>query len=505
MTTPFGAWVAVAFLAGATICTTLFSFAFQARHYRSVPLTFDYFVTVGRTAPMWLVRSSVVNSWIWPATILISSEVGFEYGLSGPLWYAVGAGVQLFVLAFLADRVQRSPLPLRTFDFFRIRFDARSHRTLVAYALTTSLLVCCMATEGGAIVLSAFTGIDVRLAALLVPLTFTLYTAISGLALTLATDLFYLIVTLVGIAILVPMIYHHIDVDRVYASLSAFPAHRHMLVLTSPEGLLFGVINFVSQLGTVLVDQTYWQRALASRRGEAWRSFVASALLWLPIPLVVGTALGVVGAAMHEHVAQYDAIAPLTVTTLLGVPGAVLFLVIMMAVVLSTGDSTVLAAATLVATDLYRPGQAGAAAERKRLRVARIAAGSFGIVVAALTCSLLSLQLPMSWLFMAIGIFVSSATPTVVFGVIWSRMTSGAAFWSTIGGSGAGIAAWILATFTSAGHVDLGASSRLEPMFVGNLAAIVVSVGVAVALSIGRSSRAGAPELRGSSELRDPA
>jgi Na+/proline symporter len=192
---------------------------------------------------------------------------------------------------------------------------------------------------------------------------------------------------------------------------------------------------------------------------------------------------------MHEHASANDAIAPLTVATLLGVPGALLFLVIMIAVVLSTGDSTILAAATLVATDLYRPGQAGAATERKRLRVARIAAGSCGIVVAALTCALLSLQLPMSWLFMAIGIFVSSAAPTVIFGVVWRRMTSSAAFWSTIGGSGAGIAAWILATFLDAGHVDLAASSRLEPMFVGNLVVIVVSVALAVVFSIGRPIR----------------
>jgi hypothetical protein len=40
-------------------------------------------------------------------------------------------------------------------------------------------------------------------------------------------------------------------------------------------------------------------------------------------------------------------------------------------------------------------------------------------------------------------------------------------------------------------------------MFVGNLAAIVVSVTLAVALSIG--SRAGAPAGHGLSELRDPA
>jgi urea-proton symporter len=504
MALPFGPWVALVFIAVATICSTVISFAFQARYYRIVPLTFDYFATVGRAAPMWLVRSSVVNSWIWPATILISSQVGFEYGLSGPLWYAVGASVQLLVLAFLADRVQRSPYPVRSFDYFRIRFDGRSHRTLVAYALTTSLLVCCLATEGAAIVLAAFTGIDVRIAALLVPLTFTLYTAISGLALTLATDLIYLIVTLVGIAVLVPMIYRHIDVDQIYASLGAFAPQRHMLVLISPQGLLFGVINFVSQLGTVLVDQTYWQRAIASRRGEARRSFVSSGLLWLPIPLVVGTALGVVGAAMHLHAAGPNAIAPVTVATLLGVPGALLFLVIMMAVVLSTGDSTILAAATLVATDLYRPGQVNAATDRKRLRVARLAAGACGIVVAALTVLLLSLRLPMSWLFMAIGIFVSSAAPTVIFGVVWQRMTSGAAFWSTIGGSGAGIVAWILATFLYARHLDLAASNQLEPMFVGNLAAIGVSVTLAVVLGIG-SRAAGAPAARGFSELRDPA
>jgi hypothetical protein len=152
----------------------------------------------------------------------------------------------------------------------------------------------------------------------------------------LATDLIYLIVTLVGLAVLVPMIYHHVDVDRVYASLTAFPPQRHMLVLTSPEGLLFG--------------------------------------------------------------------------------------------------------------------------GRERLRVARIAAGSCGIVVAALTCALLSLRLPMSCF-----------------------------------------------SWRSARRSRCLERSRAD-VFVGNLDVIMLSVALAVALGIGRPSPAlGAPAMRGISQFRDPA
>jgi hypothetical protein len=43
--------------------------------------------------------------WTWAATILQSSNVAWEYGVSGPFWYASGATIQVcqFLLNFFSS------------------------------------------------------------------------------------------------------------------------------------------------------------------------------------------------------------------------------------------------------------------------------------------------------------------------------------------------------------------------------------------------------------------
>jgi hypothetical protein len=41
-----------------------------------------------------------VLQWTWAATILQSSNVAWEYGVSGPFWYASGATIQVWSLYY---------------------------------------------------------------------------------------------------------------------------------------------------------------------------------------------------------------------------------------------------------------------------------------------------------------------------------------------------------------------------------------------------------------------
>lgn len=476
--TSFSPWLAVAGIAIAACATTLVAVTYRLRFFGGVAMTFDYFATAGRALPGWLIRASIVNSWIWTATILVSARVGFEFGVSGPLWYAVGASLQLFILAVLADRLQRAGTQARTFaEFLRERVGAPTHRTLAGYSLATSLIVCTMATEGGAITLTTFTGIDVRAAALFIPLTFTLYTALGGLRLTVMTDFFYLACTTVGLAILFALLYHSVSIDVAFEAFHGRTNADSLLALGSRSGLEFGAINFIAQLGTVLVDQTYWQRAIASRRGEAAGSFVAAGILWLPFPLIAGTVLGTIGATIHLIPGQLDAIAPLAVTHALGAVGAVVFLIVIFGILLSSGDSSVLAASTIIACDLYRPGEIGERMDRRRLRVARLGAAGFGLSVSVLSASLMALHIDMAMLFMVVGILVSSAAVPVLLGFLSQSYVGAGAMPGMLLGSTSGIVVWLIETQREAGTISLEASARLGPMLAGNLATL--SVGIA--------------------------
>ena len=43
--------------------------------------------TAGRMARTGLTASAIVSSWTWAATLLQSSNVAWQYGVSGPFWY----------------------------------------------------------------------------------------------------------------------------------------------------------------------------------------------------------------------------------------------------------------------------------------------------------------------------------------------------------------------------------------------------------------------------------
>ena len=54
--------------------------------------------------------------WTWAATLLQSSNVAWQYGISGPFWYAAGATIQVLLFAILAGVDMRVKLFRRHVD-----------------------------------------------------------------------------------------------------------------------------------------------------------------------------------------------------------------------------------------------------------------------------------------------------------------------------------------------------------------------------------------------------
>ena len=51
-----------------------------------------------------------MSKWTWAATLLQSSNVAFQFGISGPFWYAAGATIQVLLFAVLAVEIKRKDL-----------------------------------------------------------------------------------------------------------------------------------------------------------------------------------------------------------------------------------------------------------------------------------------------------------------------------------------------------------------------------------------------------------
>ena len=77
------------------------------QRYGGVNVSSEYFNTAGRNVKTGLTASVIVSQWTWAATLLQSSNVAYQYGVSGPFWYASGATIQVLLFGMLAIQVKR--------------------------------------------------------------------------------------------------------------------------------------------------------------------------------------------------------------------------------------------------------------------------------------------------------------------------------------------------------------------------------------------------------------
>jgi len=80
---------------------------YMDQRYIGTSISSEFFNTAGRTVKTGLTAAVIVSQWTWAATLLQSSNVAFQYGVSGPFWYASGATIQVLLFGILAIQVKR--------------------------------------------------------------------------------------------------------------------------------------------------------------------------------------------------------------------------------------------------------------------------------------------------------------------------------------------------------------------------------------------------------------
>ena len=155
------------------------------------------------------------------------------------------------------------------------------------------------------------------------------------------------------------------------------------LTMLSADGLMFGIINIVGNFGTVFVDQSYWQSAIAARPASAARGYLLGGICWFAIPFSLATSLGLASTALMLPINSGEAgsglVPPAVADHLMGTPGAVAVLVMLFMAIVSTGSAESIAVSSLVAYDIYREYINPEATGKQILWVSRVVIVCFGI------------------------------------------------------------------------------------------------------------------------------
>jgi Na+/proline symporter len=195
-------------------------------------------------------------------------------------------------------------------EIVNARWGKTAHKTFLFFCFAANIIVTSMLLLGGAATVEALTGVDYRLASFLIPWGVILYTASGGLQATFLASYIHTVIIFAVLIIMIFVVYvKRYSSDQIYQYLDQTISYTpdecmqifssngtiagtfyeegtyacgpvsgnrdgSYLTMLSGDGLMFGIINIVGNFGTVFVDQSYWQSAIAARPASAARGYL---------------------------------------------------------------------------------------------------------------------------------------------------------------------------------------------------------------------------------------
>jgi SSS family transporter len=468
--------------------------------------TSEWFSTAGRNIKTGLIASSIVSAWTWAATLLQSSTVAYQFGISGPFWYAAGASIQVILFAIVAIELKRKAPSSHTFlEFVHTRYGKDAHKILLVFALMTNTIVTAMLVLGGAAVVHALTGVNTLVAAFLIPIGVIIYTFFGGLKATFFADYLNSSFLFVVILIFVTIIYFSNSeiggisglFNKLVTLASIKPVEGNAggvyLTMASTGALVFGIINIVGNFGTVFTDQAYWQRAIAARPKSAINGFLIGGLAWFAIPFTLATTLGLAGLATGMQLSPEDIsnglVAPYAASQLLGDIGAILLLTMLFTAVTSAGSAELVAVSSILTYDIYRTYKKPSATGRELMKFSRFSIVFFGLGMGILALILFELGVSLQYVYLAMGILIGSAVAPVLLALAWNQTNRTAAMLGAVLGLICGVTIWLFSANHLYGNISLMSTGANIPLLLGNLISISVGAIVTITGSIIRPER----------------
>ena len=476
--------------------------------YLGLNQTSEMFNTAGRTIKTGLTAAAIVSAWTWAATLLQSSTVAYQYGISGPFWYAAGASIQVLLFGILAIELKRKAPNAHTFlEIIRARYGDGSHKVFLVFALMTNMIVTAMLLLGGSAVVNGLTGMDISLAAFLIPVGVMIYTLVGGLKATFVADYMHTIIIFVVILTFVAAVYVNQDItggiegmyDKLVEAAKLSPVEGNaagaFLTMASIGGLMFGIINIVGNFGTVFVDQAYWQRAIAAKPTSTVKGFLLGGACWFAIPFTLATTMGLTAVALDVDLTpeqvQLGLVVPAAATALMGEVGAIMVLTMLFMAVTSAGSAELIAVSSIITYDIYRTYRNPNATGKKLVKISRMTIVGFGIGMGGLAVLLLHMGLSLGFVYLAMGIIIGAAVIPIALTILWKRTNRVAATAGAVIGLMVAVTTWVITAASLpefGGEINLASLGHNYSMLFGNVAGILTGGAIAVFGSLARKS-----------------
>ncbi len=407
----------------------------------------ESFLAAGRDMNVVQTSSSAAATDLGGGFSIAMGGLGFTLGISGS-WLIAMSGLSLVLVSFLmvpkvkrwADRAKG----LTTGDLFEARFDRKTGLVAaIAIGLAWFTFVGGQVIAGAKL-LQVLMNIHLTYAVLISGAIVLAYTTLGGLKAVIYTDVFQMVILMVGIVfIAVPIgLYEVGGWQSMVAHFSQTPG-KETMVQWSAAGWKKILGWFLAVVPVWFVSIAAIQRIVAARDEKTARRgflFAGVPVEW-PLFAIGATLVGMIANMLFPDLADPEQATIKVILELLPVGLAGIVVAAYVAAVMSTADSCLIGPVAIFTNDIYRKWLKPNASDGELLSVARIATlvlGVLSISLAYLVPSVLDLIL-YAYTFGAAGLFF----PMLAL-LFWPRATATGAFCSILAG-GAAAVGWSVA------------------------------------------------------------
>ena len=397
------------------------------------------FLLAGRRLPLWLCTAALSATFFGGGTILGAGGAAYGKGFIGVIADPFGAALCLFLAGLFFIRIMRRMRLTTVVDFFEIRFGKPAGLIAAVIMLsvyigwTGSLLVSL------GFILHTITGISANTAIIIGTIIVFIYTMAGGMWAVSLTDFFQMIIVMTGLAVITPIVISEVGGFSVLISRLPEGSFR----MTPETGDSIDWLNYIRAWMVIglgnLAGQDLLQRSLSAKSEKvAQNSAYLSTIIYLSFGLLP-VLIGMAGSLLIPGLDNPELVVPKLALNYLPPVLASVFISALLAAVMSSADSSILACSSVLGKNLL-PMVMKSVPDNIILKWTRLSVPIFAIlsmIVALFVGEVYTLLLD-SFSILLVGLFVPLTA-----GIWWPKANTPAALSAMI----LGFLAWIVFKF----------------------------------------------------------
>ncbi|MBI1326123.1 MAG: hypothetical protein GC136_00600 [Alphaproteobacteria bacterium] len=378
----------------------------------------DTFFAAGRRVSAGRTAFATAIGWMWADIFFSTSQIGYDYGIYGLVWFSIATFLGFFLFAFIAMRVKKDAPDVVTIpDFVALKSDhsAKAHIVMTIAVMLYQLVVLGLnATISGFLLHAAF-GFDYLLSAASIVVLVLTYSLINGLKTSTYTGILQFFIVMALMTGLMIVLYKGVDTTalRFFGAENALnsPFNTHLV-------LSLGIPISIIVLTQPLVDQMIFQRLVALKKpARIVKAFTLTGIFCATILLISGS-LGFLGLSLAQQglieVTDTQLAIVQTVEHYLGQTGLLLFVIAFFAVIFSTVDAGYCSLSALIGYDIYKKYIKPAATERDIINVGRLSMAGAAFIGVLFSLA----QFKILWMLFIIGAIGGAIVAPIVFAML---------------------------------------------------------------------------------------